>query len=889
MLDPATRKLVAELARHVLRFRARVIGAAVLLILAKVAAVAVPLVLKAIVDVMSRPEALAALPVLLLVAYAAVRFAATLFTELRDLTFARVTQTVVTSLSLRTFEHLHSLGARFHVNRATGALTREVERGTAAVGFLTGAALFQIVPTIFEIAAVLVIMIMTYGWRFSSLLLLTFVLYAIHTSVFIRRRALRQRRVNALELQAHRRLVDSLLNFETVKSHANERFESDQLGDILRRSVAAGVDNQFALTALHIGQSAAIAIGIAAVMLMAGSAIASGELTVGDLVLVNAYVIQVCLPLNSLGFVIRESSDALVRAENLFSLLRLQPEAHPVSGDTAAAFDGAIRFEGVSFAYEPERQVLSDVSFTITPGTTVAIVGGSGSGKSTLARLLLKLFEPEGGRITIGGTDLAAIDAREVRTHVGLVPQDMTLFNDSIEYNIAYGRVGASHEEVIAAAKAASIHDFVSALPEGYATLVGERGLKLSGGEKQRIAIARAVLKAPPILVLDEATSALDSRAEQAIRSTLERLAAPRTTLVIAHRLSAVVNAHEILVLEAGRIVERGRHAALLERDGLYARMWALQQQELALRLRKRRARLEPVNLAAIVLDAIEAARPTLEANGVHLYTTLSAEGAAVTGDHGALHEVVTDLVRHAVAVSDPGARAEVTLERQGNEIVLRVSHSQLATELLTATSAQPATVAHRFDPSTLRVIVEEHHGRFGRAPAEPMGTTYTVALPIRAVAQPAQAVPVPAEPPTFEEPRFAGKSLLVVDDDEDAREALKQLLEVHHATVATFGTGGDLYEYLRERSRTSWPDLLICDIGLPEEDGYHLLKRVRTLEAQRRVPLAERMAAIALTGYSQPEDRAQALVAGFQAHLAKPAMPDVLLATASRLLPAVG
>jgi ATP-binding cassette subfamily B protein len=464
----------------------------------------------------------------------------------------------------------------------------------------------------------------------------------------------------------------------------------------------------------------------------------------------------------------------------------------------------------------------------------------------------------------------------------------MTLFNDTIEYNIAYGRVGAGHEEVVAAAKAASIHDFVSALPEGYATLVGERGLKLSGGEKQRIAIARAVLKAPPILVLDEATSALDSRAEQAIRSTLERLAAPRTTLVIAHRLSAVVNAHEILVLEAGRIVERGRHAALLERDGLYARMWALQQQELALGVRQRRARLEPGNLAASVLDAIEAARPTLEANGVHLYTTLSAEGAAVTGDHGALHEVVTDLVRHAVAVSDPGARAEVTLEREGNEIVLRVSHSQMAAELLAPTSAQPATIAHRFDPSTLRVIVEEHHGRLRRAPAEPMGTTYTVALPIRAVAQPAPAAPVPVEPPTFEEPRFAGKSLLVVDDDEDAREALKQLLEIHHATVSTFGTGSELYEYLRERSRTSWPDLLICDIGLPEEDGYHLLKRVRTLEAQRRVPLGERMAAIALTGYAQPEDRAQALVAGFQAHLAKPAMPDVLLATASRLLPAV-
>lgn len=894
MAARATRELVGTLAREALRFRGRVFFAALFLLLAKAAAVAVPLVLKAIVDTMSRPEALAALPVLLLVGYAVVRFAATLFTELRDLVFARVTQTIVANLTQRTFEHLHSLGAQYHANRATGALTRSVERGTDAVGFLTGAALFQALPTLVEIVAVLAIMVVGYGFGFAGLLVATFVVYAIYTNVFIRRRVVRQRRVSALESQAHRRLVDSLLNYETVKAFANERFETRQLGRILRDSIRAGVANQVALTQLHVGQSATIALGIGAVMLTVGDEIVSGDLTVGDLVLVNAYVVQVCLPLNALAFVIREATDAVVRAENLLALFRIEPEPRAApreragtAGDAAGVrYEGAVRFEDVSFAYEPARQILSDVSFTIEPGRTVALVGGSGSGKSTLARLLLKFFEPESGRITIGGTDIAAIDARELRAHIGLVPQDTTLFNDTIEYNIAYGRVGATHEEIVAAAKAANVHDFVTALPQGYATLVGERGLKLSGGEKQRIAIARAMLKNPPILVLDEATSALDSRSERAIRGALERLAEPRTTLVIAHRLSTVVNAHEILVLEAGRIVERGRHDELLERGGLYARMWALQQQERELSRSKRRARLEPVNLLALAADAIVAVRPQIDTKGLHLYTTLEAEGAPVLGDHGALHDVVTDLIEHAVAVAAPGSRVEVTLERAGNEVVLRVAGTEGGEAAEQPAPAAPAAPGHLFDPTTLRVIVEEHHGRFTRARVEPDGSAYTVALPVRAFAAPA---PEPAKGAHVDEARLTGRKLVVVDDDEDAREALKQLLELYHADVETFGRGSELYEYLRGRPSVGWPELLICDIGLPEEDGYRLLKRVRALEAQRRVPLAERMAAIALTGYAEPEDRTQALVAGFQAHLVKPAQPSVLLATASRLLPAHG
>jgi ATP-binding cassette subfamily B protein len=885
-----TRQLKLDLVRRVLTYRGRVIAAALLLLIAKAAAVAVPLVLKQIVDVFSRPEALTALPVLLLAGYAAVRFAATLFTELRDLVFARVTQASVADLSQRTFEHLHALPARFHADRSTGALARDVERGAAGIGFLTGTALLQLLPTVVEIAAVLGIMVAAYGLEFAGIIGATFLVYALHTAVALRRRAAKQRRVNRLESEAQQKLVDSLLNYETVKSYANEGYESGQLRRIFRRAVDAGVANQLALTHLHIGQSLIIAIGVGAVMLAAGRGIVSGELTVGDLVLVNAYVIQVCLPLNALAFAIREAADALVRAENLFALLALPTEMRSHGERPQPFMPGAVRFEGVSFGYEPSRQILRDVDFTIPVGATVAVVGGSGSGKSTVARLLLKFFEPSKGRVTIAGTDIACIDSRELRAGVGLVAQDTTLFNDTIEYNIGYGRLDASHEQIVAAARAANIHDFIAALPQGYATLVGERGLKLSGGEKQRISIARAILKDPPILVLDEATAALDSRSERAIRGTLEQLAAPRTTLVIAHRLSTVVNANEILVLEAGTVAERGRHSELIERPGLYAGMWALQQQERELRQTKRRARLMALDLAALTGEVIGALQPDIEAKGLNLYTSLTLDGAVVTGDYAALHEVVADLVEHAVHISDTGARIELAVERVGNQLRLRVADTRPTGEeggAAASTAPDPAPTRH-FDPGTLRVTVEEHHGRLLIEPVEPVGTAYVLTLPVRAVAAPvARADPAPAAPELDQVLR--GKSVLVVDDDEDAREALGQLLSLQGGEVATYGSGRELLDDLVRRVGAAWPHLLICDIGLPGEDGYRVLKRVRALEAERRIALGGRMAAIALTGFADPEDRVQALLAGFQAHLVKPASARELLATAQRLLTGPG
>ncbi|MDB5761282.1 MAG: transporter ATP-binding protein/permease [Herminiimonas sp.] len=560
-------------------YRWRVVGALVFLILAKVASVSVPLVLKRIVDALSRPEQVAALPVFLLAGYALLRFSSTLFNELRDLLFSRVTQRTVASYALDVFIHLHALGARFHSQRRIGGLLPDIDRGTNGIGFLLGIGLFTLVPTLIEIGLVLAILGTRYSGWYTGIISVTFVMYTGFTILFTSRRTIFQRRVNRLDSSAKSRLADSLINYDAVKYFTNEALEANRFHDIMERWTGAAIDNQKALFILHVGQSAIIAIGVASVMLLAGQDVIAHQMTVGDLVLINAFMLQICLPLNALGFVYREAKDALVNAEKLFQLLRERPEIdEPDDLPPLQVSRAEVVFEHVSFHYDPARPILSDVSFRIPPGHTVAVVGGSGSGKSTLARLLLRFYDVSDGRIMIDGQDIRGVSTASLRKAIGVVPQDTVLFNDTIAYNIAYGRNGASPEDIAAAAKAAHVHDFIKSLPQQYETPVGERGVKLSGGEKQRIALARAMLKNPPILIFDEATSALDSRSERAIQIELDRLSADRTTLVIAHRLSTIIGADEILVLERGRIVERGTHAQLLLQGGVYANLWQLQR-----------------------------------------------------------------------------------------------------------------------------------------------------------------------------------------------------------------------------------------------------------------------------------------------------------------------
>jgi len=884
--------------------RGRTLTALALMVLAKVSAVGVPLLLKAIVDGFSEPRRLAdagppggpplvlVLPVFLLLGYALLRFAGTLFTEVRDLVFARVTRRTVASYAERAFWHLMSLSPRFHAQRQTGGLIRAVERGTNGIGFLLGAGLFTVVPTLVEFAAVLVVMAAGYSLWFTLAIMVTFFVYASYTLLLTGQRALQQRRLNELDSRANGRLVDTLLNYESVKTHAREAYERQRYADMLTQWTESGVANQRALSRLHIGQSAIIAAGVAAVMLLAGQQTVRGAMTVGDLVLVNAYLLQICLPLNALGFVFREARDALVSTEQLFRLLEEPAEIEDRPGSAPLGVrGGAVSFEKVSFAYEPGRQILFDLDLAIGPGQTVAVVGGSGSGKSTLARLLMRLYDVHGGRITVDGQDLRAVTLASLRQAIGIVPQDTTLFNDTIAHNIAYGRAGAGLAEVIEAARAAQVHEFIQSLPEQYDTVVGERGMKLSGGERQRIAIARAFLKNPPIMIFDEATSALDTRAERAIQGELDRIAEGRTTLIIAHRLSTIVNADEIVVLDKGRIVERGRHEALLERAGLYAQLWNLQRQQQQFERLERELARQPVNLAVLMAQTVEGLRPAIEARRVRVDSSIDLENASVTGDPSTLAQVLQQLCVAAVEATAVGGTVELRLER--SEARARVT---VAAGRASEPPAPTATLERRprgtetpLDPLALRSTIERQGGSFAiEPPSFQRGLRYAVELPLRAlVVRP--AAPAAGERPgpgavTLPPRALAGLRVLEVDDQADAREAIERLLEAEGALVMSFGSGSAALEWLQRQPATQWPDLMLCDIALGAEDGHAVMRRVRELEAARGVASARRMPAVALTGLARADERLRALQAGFQVQLAKPVDAQELVSTLAML-----
>lgn len=573
---------IRSLLPFIWQFKGRVLFALGLLLLAKLANVGVPLALKEAVDALDpQQQDLIYLPVMMLVAYGLLRLASSVFSELRDALFAKVIFRSVRRIATSIFRHLHQLSLRFHLQRQTGGISRDIERGSRGISFLLNFMIFNIVPTLVEIALVSIILLLNYDAIFALITTGTILLYIIYTLLVTEWRMRFRRAMNEMDSKANNQAIDSLLNYETVKYFNNENFELSRYDTKLAGWEHAAIRNQTSLSALNIGQGIIIAAGLTALMLLAGQGVMAGELTLGDLVLVNAYLLQLYLPLGFLGFVYREIRHSLADMERMFSLMQQQEEVK--DSDNASELEvvaGRIVFEHVDFAYDPARPILHDITFEVDTGRKLAIVGASGSGKSTIVRLLYRFYDPQQGRILIDGQDIRNVTQHSLRQTIGIVPQDTVLFNDTIYHNIAYGNPEASEEAVINAAKQAHIHRFISLLPDGYQTLVGERGLKLSGGEKQRIAIARTLLKNPAIMVFDEATSALDSHSEQAIVQEMLAISRNKTTLVIAHRLSTIVDADTILVMDEGRICEHGSHIQLLQQGGRYAAMWALQQQE---------------------------------------------------------------------------------------------------------------------------------------------------------------------------------------------------------------------------------------------------------------------------------------------------------------------
>ncbi|SSW67116.1 ATM1-type heavy metal exporter [Achromobacter veterisilvae] len=885
--DFARKEVTRSILRALWKYRRRTAAAVALLVAAKLLMVLVPVVLKLIVDTLSAPGALA-LPVFLLLGYALIRFGGSVFTELRDVVFVRVAQRTVADFTVRVFDQLQRLGARFHGARQTGGLARDVERGTAGVGFLLGTGLFTLLPTLVEIVSVVLILVMGYSAWFALIVTATFAAYSAYTTVLVRKRVAYQRWLNELDSRASARMVDSLLNYEAVKLNANEALESERLTRVLREWTDVGIRNQRSLSRLHVGQSGIIACGVAAVMVLAGQQVVNAQMTVGDLVLVNAYIIQICLPLNTLGLIFRQAKEAFVNAERVCELLRYPREI----GDDAslpplAAGAGDIRFEGVGFGYEPGRQILWDIDFAVPAGTTLAVVGGSGSGKSTLARLLFRFYDADTGRILINGQDLRTVNARSVRRTLGIVPQDTLLFNETIAYNIAYSRPDATRDQIVQAARGARVHEFIESLPAGYETPVGERGVKLSGGERQRIAIARAILKNPSILVFDEATSALDTRTERAIQAELERISRGRTTLIIAHRLSTIVHAHTILVLDRGRVVEQGRHEDLLAQEGMYAQMWALQRQQSALEEARGRDTRQPVNLVAVVAGVLDALREVAHEKGVNLYTLIGSEAARITGDPSTLQQVVWDLCLHAIAVTPPEGRIEIRLHREGPMTRLAVTDGR--SERVSDDAPVEADVplnppdalraAAALDPAQLAAQVQRQGGTFHSASAASGGLTYSVDFPVRAV----EAMALRTD---MQLPDLQNAFIMVVDDQPEAREMLAEVLRTNGARVAEHKDGEQALAAFAALPIDQWPQILICDLSLGDIDGYEVVGRIRAMEAERGAALAHRLPAIALSGHVSQESRLRSLLAGFQVHLSKPVDPNELLATVGSLLP---